>query len=80
MNTETLSNFLLWCAVINYALLITWFLAFLLARDLIYKMHSKFFRISEEQFNAIIYAAIAFYKILIIVFSLIPYIALRIAG
>ena len=80
MNTEILSGFLLWCAIINYGLLIVWFLAFLLARDWIFRMHGKIYRISDAQFNAINYAGIAFYKILILVFSLIPYIALRIIG
>lgn len=80
MNTEILSGFLLWCAIINYGLLIVWFLAFLLARDWIFRMHSKFYRISDAQFNAINYAGIAFYKIIILVFNLIPYIALRIIG
>jgi hypothetical protein len=80
MSVEILSRFLLWCAVVNYALLIVWFLAFLLARGWIYGMHNKLFRVSVEQFNAINYAGIAFYKILILVFNLIPYIALRIIG
>lgn len=80
MNIEALSGFLLWCAVVNYALLIVWFLGFLLMRDFIYRMHNKFFRISVEQFGATNYAGIAFYKILILVFNLIPYIALKITG
>ena len=57
-----------------------WFLAFVLARDWIYGIHIKFFRISPEQFNAANYAGISFYKILVIVFNLAPYIALRIIG
>ena len=80
MSIEILSGFLLWCAVINYGLLIVWFLAFLLMRDFIYGIHGKLFRLSVEQFNAVNYAGIAFYKILILVFNLIPYIALKIIG
>lgn len=66
--------------VINYGILILWFLVFVLARDWIYGMHSKWYPISSEQFNAINYAGIAFYKILVLVFILVPYIALRIIG
>jgi hypothetical protein len=55
-------------------------LVFVLARDWIYGMHSKWYPISSEQFNAINYAGIAFYKILVLVFILVPYIALRIIG
>ena len=80
MSIEILSRFLLWCALLNYALLIVWFLAFLVMRDFVYRMHNKFFRISVEQFSATNYAGIAFYKILILVFNLLPYIALKIIG
>jgi len=80
MSVEILSGFLFWCAVINYGLLIIWFMAFLLARDVICNIHRKIFGISVEQFNGIIYAGIAFYKILILVLNLIPYIALKIAA
>jgi hypothetical protein len=79
VSIEILSRFFLWCGVINYVILIVWFLAFVLARDWIYGIHSKFFRISAEQFNAANYAGISFYKILILVFNVVPYIVLRFA-
>ena len=78
MNIEILSKFLFWCAVVNYVILIIWFVVFVFARERIYKIHGKWYPISSEQFNAINYAGIAFYKILVLVFNLVPYIALRI--
>jgi len=78
MSIEILSRFFLWCGLVNYGILIVWFLAFVLARDWIYGIHSKFYPISSEQFNAANYAGIAFYKILILVFNIVPYIVLRI--
>ena len=33
MSLEVLRNFLLWCTVINYGVLLLWFLVFTLARD-----------------------------------------------
>ena len=80
MSIEILTGFLAWCIVINYGILILWFLVFVFARDWIYYMHSKWYPISSAQFNAINYAGIAFYKILVLVFILVPYIALRIIG
>jgi Family of unknown function (DUF6868) len=80
MTIEILTRFLAWCLVINYGILILWFLVFVLARDWIYGLHRKWYPISPEQFNAINYAGIAFYKILVFVFVLVPYIALRIIG
>ncbi len=78
MNIEILSSFLLWCAVVNYAVLIIWFIAFVFARDRIYELHGKWYPISSEQFSAINYAGIAVYKILVLVFNLVPFIALLI--
>jgi len=69
-----------WCCIINFGLLLWWFLAFTLARDFIYKMHSKRFKITIEKFDAIHYSGIAFFKILILVFNIVPYLALRIIG
>jgi Family of unknown function (DUF6868) len=33
MNLDTLFRFLLWCLAFNYALLFTWFFAFVFARS-----------------------------------------------
>ena len=67
-----------WCFVINMGLLLWWFLVIMLAHDWVYRMHSKWFKMSVEKFDAIHYAGIAFFKILIFAFNLVPYIALSI--
>ena len=77
MSLEMVSAALLWCTAINYGLLLWWFLAFLLARDSIYRLHGKWFRMSPEQFDMIHYAGMALYKIVILLLNLVPYIALR---
>lgn len=78
MELETLSRFFLWCTIINFAVLLLWFLLFSLAHDWIHRLHGRWFRLSVEQFNAIHYAGIAAYKIGILLFNLVPYVALRI--
>jgi hypothetical protein len=78
VSSEILIGFLAWCAVVNYLILIAWFLAFMFAREWIYDIHRKWFPISPERFNAVNYAGMAVYKILVLVFNLVPYIALRI--
>ena len=67
-----------WCAVINMGLLMWWFLAFMLMHDWMYKMHSKWFKMSVEKFDSIHYAGIALFKIFIFTCNLVPYIALSI--
>ena len=77
---EKASVFLGWCTVINLAILLLWFLAFFSAHETMFRMHSKWFKVSRETFDAIHYSCMAFYKICIIMFNLVPLIALRIAG
>jgi len=68
---------LLWCAVINYGVLLVWFLFFLLAHDWVYRLHGRWFHLSEEQFDALHYAGMAVFKIGILLFNLVPYVALH---
>ncbi len=78
MTVEIIRDVLAWCAVINYALLLLWFLVFSLAHDWLYRVHGKWFTVSVENFDAIHYASMAFFKLCIFLFSLAPYLALRI--
>ncbi|NQD91875.1 hypothetical protein HP532_04320 [Pseudomonas sp. CrR25] len=80
MTLEMLHGVLIWSALINYGLLLVWFLTFRLARDWLHDFHGRWFRLSEEQFDAIHYAGMALYKLGILLFNLVPYIALRVVG
>ncbi len=80
MTTATLANFLLWCAIVNYAILIIWFAAMIVARDAIYKLHSRWFNLTDERFDAFMYLGMAIYKILVLVLNVAPFIALKIIG
>jgi len=78
--TEAARDMLLWCTVINYAVLLVWFLFFSLAHDLLYRIHGRWFRLNAEHFDAVHYAGMAIYKIGILLFNLVPYIALLVVG
>lgn len=80
MTLETTRSMLAWCSTINLGLLTGWVLAFFLARDWIYQVHSLWFQIPRDRFDAFHYTGMAFFKILILVFNLVPYLALRIIG
>ncbi len=75
---DPLLDFLFWSAVINLGLLLIGFLAFTLGRDFVYKFHGKWYDIKKDEFNAIIYSGMLFYKICILFFNIVPYIVLRI--
>ena len=46
----------------------------------LYRLWGRWFRLSAEQFDACSFAGIVLYKIGILLFNLVPCIALRIAG
>ncbi|MBC8378097.1 MAG: hypothetical protein H8E62_02895 [Planctomycetes bacterium] len=78
MTISEIRDFLMWCSVINVALMILLFLILWLGRSWVYKMHSKMFPITEQQFNVIIYSFLGVYKLLVYMFNIIPYIAVSI--
>jgi hypothetical protein len=79
MNRAIIRKTLLWCTVINYGILLVWWLFFLFAHDWMYQLHGRWFHLSREQFDSLHYGGMALYKIGILLSNLIPYIALRIA-
>ena len=80
MTVEIFRNALGWSALINYGILMIWFLFFIVAHDWMYRYHTKFFTLSVEKFDATHYASMAFFKLIVIAFNLVPYLALRIVA
>ena len=78
LSLDAIRDALLWCFVINMGLLLWWVLLLTLAHDWVYRMHSKWFNVSVEKFDAIHYAGTSFFKIIIFAFNLVPYLALLI--
>ncbi len=80
MTIEIIRNALAWCTLINWGLLLWWFLFLTLAHHWTNRLHSKWFKLSVDQFDAIHYPGMAIFKVGIILFNLVPYLALRIVG
>jgi len=80
MTIEMMRAVLGWCSVINMGLLLWWFFAIVVLHDWVYRIHTKWFKLSVESFDTIHYAGIAFFKIAVFVFNIVPYFALRIVG
>jgi hypothetical protein len=80
MTIEVIRSFLLWCTVINHAVLLVWFLVFVFAHDLMLRIHGRWFRMSREQFDGLHYAGMAVYKVGILLFNLVPLAALFLRG
>ena len=80
MTIEFARTFFLWCTVVNWVLLMVWFLAFALAHDWLHRMHGRWYRLSREQFDAANYHAMALYKVGIVMLNLVPCVVLYIVG
>ena len=80
MNLDFWFRFLLSSVLINYIILMIWFLAIIFARDWIKQVHGKWFNLSDETFDAIHYGGMAVYKVGILLFNLVPLIALYFMG
>ncbi len=80
MSPVAIREVLLWCAIINYGLLVVWGVLFLLPHGWLYRLNARLSRLSPEQLDTVNYAGMVFYKVSIILFNLAPYIALTIVG
>jgi hypothetical protein len=76
MSIETARGFFLWCSVINYAVLVLWAVLGTLWRDGLYRLWSRWFRVPLDQFDTLNVGGMMLYKIGIILFNLVPCIAL----
>lgn len=76
MPLQELKPFLLYCTLINYAILLVWFAAFSLAHDFVYRLHTRWFELPVEKFDALHYGGMAVYKIGVLLFNLVPLLAL----
>ena len=80
MDIQTVTTFFMWCTILNMGLLTLTSVMCIFFADFSYRMNHRFFSISREAFNVIIVSFIGLYKIVVIVFSVVPYIALLIIG
>jgi hypothetical protein len=80
MELQTLTSFFMWCTIINGGLLILWTVFCIFMPDLVYGTQSKWFPIPRETFNIVIYSFLGAFKILFLVFNLVPFLALLILG
>ena len=76
MRAIEIEHVLLACALLNYAILLIWFAAFIFAHAWMYHLHTRWFKISLETFDAIHYGAMSVYKIGILLLNLAPMIAI----
>ncbi len=80
MDIQTLTDFFMWCTIINGLLFILSATMIMFAPDFVYRTQSKWFPISRDSFNTVIYGFMGLFKIFLIMFNMVPYAALVIIG
>jgi hypothetical protein len=78
MDIQTLERFLMWCTIINAALLVLTGIIFTFVGDWVYRVQSNCYPISRDAFNVVTYSFIGLFKLFFITFNLVPYVALLI--
>ena len=79
MNTvESIRVFLGWCSVINIGLLTISTISIVIFRNQITLIHAKLFNLDKHYISRSYYKFIGQYKIVILVFNIVPYLALSI--
>ncbi len=76
MDIAMLERFFMLCTIFNVAVLSVMFILFVFAGDAMYQLHRHWFPMSQERFKEILYMFFGFYKIIVYVFNLVPWIAL----
>ena len=74
---EAITTFLGWTTVINFVLLFVSSIIVITTRGSISKIHGRMFGLESADLSRAYFQYIAQYKIAIIVFSLTPYLALK---
>lgn len=75
---EQLTAFLGWCTLINIGLLLFSTLMIALIKDFAIRVHSKMFDLDPQTLPTMYFDYLGRFKVLVIVFNLVPYLALRI--
>lgn len=77
MPVPQLESFLLWCAAINYGVLLLVFGAWVFAGDALYRLHARWFTLDRARCDFAIYLMLGLYKLAIWMFCLVPWLALK---
>ncbi len=75
---QTITAFLGWCSTINIGLLLFYTVWMMIFRDFTKQMHSALLGIDQDRLDQIYFQYLANYKIAVLIFNIVPYLALKI--
>lgn len=74
---QTLTSFFGWMTVLNIGLYLFIVLALFVMRDFVYRLNAKIFALAEDEVAKATFRYVANYKLLLTIFSFIPWLALK---
>ena len=80
MDINALQRFFMWCTIINGVWFVFAAMICVFASNWVYGMQSKWFPISRDAYNVVIYSFFALFKIVFVVFNVVPFVVLLIVG
>jgi len=78
MNMSQLTQFFLWCTIINAGIFLFTFVFYTIFNKYIHTVFSKMYTLPETYLEKTFFTIMIFYKAAIIFFNFIPYLALKI--
>jgi len=80
MDIQSFTQFFMWCSIINGGLLLFWASFIMLAPNLVYQVQTKWIPISRDTFDIAMYSFLGLFKIIFLMFNLVPYLSLLLIG
>ncbi|MAX10382.1 MAG: hypothetical protein CMG13_05995 [Candidatus Marinimicrobia bacterium] len=78
MNLDFAINFFKWCSIINGLIIVVSFMIFAISSDFSYNNNKWLFSGTKEEFKKTIYTVLLCYKMIVIIFNIVPYFTLLI--
>lgn len=76
MNLEQLKDFFFWCMILNFGLYLLTVVSLLTFKGTVLKINKKLFEMDEAELNASFHRYVANFKLLTMVFTFVPWLAL----
>jgi len=74
---QLIARILIRAFAVGFIFLVIWFISFLLAKDMAFRIHGGLFSITMEQIYLINYIGMGLFKLFLFSVFLIPYVAIR---
>ena len=78
MNFDIITEFFMWCTIINVSIIFISVIVFSLFSNFSYKNNKNLFSGNQIEFKKVIYTILLYYKVLVIVFNIVPFLVLTI--